>query len=48
MNSHYMYTKSCLCPTIIHLLPGDCVDVAGPVGKAGFVGRRPVVTAEAK
>ena len=33
---------------IFHLLPGDCADVVGPVGKAGFVGRRPVVTGEAE
>jgi hypothetical protein len=32
----------------IHSLPGGCADVAGPVGVTGFVGRRPVVTGEAK
>ena len=33
---------------IFHLLPGDSADVVGPVGKAGFAGRRPAVTGEAE
>jgi hypothetical protein len=42
------HSPSCLQTAAMHLLPGACGVVVGPVGVTGFVGRRPVVTGEAE